>query len=107
MAGEMTAPVDEDTWSFHAFIRDLVDGELRPFDQYRGPYIRTPEGAKLWIIEETSKGCCGHTHSEGVAVYNEQTDEKSDVEPVPYGNEDMAHAMLEDMVAQVYPLKVS
>lgn len=107
MAGEMTAPVDEEQWGFHAMIRDMVDGELRPFDQYQGPYIKTPEGHKLWIIEETSKGCCGHLHSEGIAVYNERTDEKSDVEPIPYGNEELAEAMLREMVDQVYPRKGS
>ncbi len=29
----------ESTWDLHAAIAEAVGGELRPFDQYQGPYI--------------------------------------------------------------------
>ena len=52
MAGEMSSPVDRDEWPLHAAIADELEGDLRPFDVYQGPFVlvETKQGtAKLWV----------------------------------------------------------
>lgn len=80
MAGEMTNPVDEEKWHNHALLRDLVDGKLRAFDQYQGPYVKEGKN-KYWLIP----------HRDGsTTLYNERTDTTSDtaLDPTSYMDDD-------------------
>lgn len=45
--GEMSH-VDPDEWPIHKEVADALGGELRPFDQYQGPYIAW-EGKQIFI----------------------------------------------------------
>lgn len=45
--GEMS-DVDPDEWPIHKKVADALGGELRPFDQYQGPYIAW-EGRQIFI----------------------------------------------------------
>lgn len=48
-------------WGAHAAVARALGGELRPFDQYQGPYIALQlEGgsAKLWGVTEDDSGFC-------------------------------------------------
>jgi len=47
MAGEMTC-VHSGEWPIHKAVADALGGQLRPFDQYQGPYI-TWKGKRLFI----------------------------------------------------------
>jgi len=47
MAGEMTC-VDSSAWPTHKAVADALGGQLRPFDQYQGPYVEY-EGRRLFI----------------------------------------------------------
>lgn len=94
MTGEMSAPVDEDRWSFHAMIRDIVDGELKPFDQYQGPYVDCENGDRLWLFHEQSS-------STALVIYNEKNDEKSEPQVLPYTNEEEAKSRLGEMIYEV------
>ena len=45
--GEMTEVVPEE-WPVHKEVADALGGELRPFDQYQGPFIAW-EGKRIFI----------------------------------------------------------
>ena len=55
MAGEM-GHIDRETgiddsgnvWNLHSCVAVALDAELRPFDQYQGPYIKV-DRFKIWI----------------------------------------------------------
>ena len=70
MTGEMAWIKQDGTdsngeeWGVHAAIARALDGTLRPFDVYQGPYIAI-RGARLWLT--TDDGVFGQ-------VYNERTD---------------------------------
>lgn len=64
MTGEMSASeVTRDNWPIHFAIADALGGEVKPFDQYQGPYILIKE-ACLWLF----------IGSAWATVYNEATD---------------------------------
>jgi hypothetical protein len=74
MTGEMhhidTATGEDsngEVWNVHAAIARHLDGILRPFDKYQGPYILV-DGAKLWLT--TADGFVGR-------VYREDTEKVS------------------------------
>lgn len=94
------SPVDEETWSHHAMIRDIVDGELKPFDQYQGPYVLTPNNQRLWICVETDQ--CNRII--GYTIYNSSTDEQSSTFLLSHKNEGKVKAILEGHVREVYEL---
>lgn len=69
MTGEMhKSEVTRDAFPTHFAIADALDGEVRPFDQYQGPYILI-RGARLWVIFE-----------EGMfaTIYNEANEKQSE-----------------------------
>lgn len=94
MAGLMTE-VDPAEWPLQAAIAEATGGELKPFDQYQGPYVLVPSadgrpglttgpppygrpvrgplgGARLWVSMNV------HPAAEGLAcVYREDTEESS------------------------------
>lgn len=85
MTGEMTSPVDEETWSTHAKIRDLLDGELRPFDKYQGPYIRSDHG-KIWLIIRNRRFFA--------YLYNETNEKQSERLPIRYTKNEQDESIL-------------
>ena len=78
MAGEMASITqdgidsDGESWALHAAVAKAVSGELRPFDKYQGPYIRSPKGT-LWLYSDD-----GYV----AYVWNESTDKTSDPFPM-------------------------
>jgi hypothetical protein len=56
MTGEMSASeVTREAYPIHFAIADALGGEVRPFDQYQGPYVRIPargraRSTKLWLV---------------------------------------------------------
>ena len=77
MTGEMSGITKDgrDTngeyWPLHAAIANALDGELRPFDVYQGPYIKVGK-AKFWVFSEDGYDAI---------IYREDTDTKA--EPFP------------------------
>lgn len=92
MAGEMSyikqtgEDSDGNIWSLHAAIAKAVGGQLKPFDQYQGPYIvigadvrvgdspyqlavRGLGVKRLWVISDNDYAC---------RIYREDTDKTSD-----------------------------
>ena len=78
MTGEMgpihpTKAMERDgtVWPLHAAIvqalrRRGIQAEVRPFDQYQGPYIAVPHVGRLWVVDAP--------HAEAyVAIYHEGT----------------------------------
>ena len=70
MTGEMSyisengKDINGDIWYIHAAIAEALNGKLRPFDKYQGPYI-VVDNKKLWIVD---------INREEIAVYCEDTD---------------------------------
>ena len=49
MTGEMhESEVTRENFPLHFAIADALGGEVKPFDQYQGPYILTKRGC-LWL----------------------------------------------------------
>jgi hypothetical protein len=98
MAGEMSASeVTPENYPLYFAIANHFGGEVKPFDQYQGPYIalRNPV-AKLWLISD-----------DGVffKVYNENNEKQSEPFLRMYDNEfDSAQAI--DAAEQVLDLSV-
>lgn len=86
-----------DCYSTHAAIAKALNGTLKPFDVYQGPYIsiggdvrigsapyaiapRLPGIVRLWLIDDEDGFC---------RVYNEDTEKISDI-AFPYELEDIA-----------------
>ncbi len=68
MTGEMhESEVTRENFPLHFAIADALDGEVRPFDQYQGPYILT-KGARLWLCTDDG---------EWATIYNEATNQSS------------------------------
>ncbi len=109
MTGEMfESDVTREAYPLHFAIADAVKGEVRPFDQYQGPYVLVgtdirlgrqpyqycPVGlgvVRLWIISED--GCGGY-------IYNEATEKTS--EPFPLDLEfsgELAADLARDLLA--------
>ena len=87
MTGEMhESEVTREAYPLHFAIADELGGEVRPFDQYQGPYVQTPKG-NLWLcpLEDT---CF-------VFVYNERTGNKSACFPWDAMDELVVEAALE------------
>ena len=76
MTGEMTqSEVTREAYPLHFALADAFDGEVRAFDQYQGPYVRSRIGT-LWIQP--------HESWDGIfQVWNEHTEKLS--EPFPFG----------------------
>jgi hypothetical protein len=57
--GEMSqAELDangREEWPMHYNIADALGAEVKPFDQYQGPYVRVPEG-RLWVTTPEGAG---------------------------------------------------
>lgn len=63
MTGEMhQSEVTRESFPLHFAVADAVGGEVRPFDQYQGPYIAVPGKGRLWIM--TEDGIFGAIYSE-------------------------------------------
>ena len=58
-----------DSHPIHLAIAKAVKGDLRPFDVYQGPYIRTAAG-DLWLVPADTDDFDGY---EG-RIYNDQTE---------------------------------
>lgn len=91
MAGEMhhiNQQGEDDSgnvWELHAAIAEAVNGELRPFDQYQGPYIVVGSdltaGERPYAVPVQHLGIvrlwvCGQNDCEAV-VYREDNDQRS------------------------------
>jgi len=68
MAGHMSEgeAQDKEKFPYHHAIAEVLNGEVKPFDQYQGPYVKTGYG-KFWIIWEDMR----------FKIYNERTGEES------------------------------
>ena len=52
MTGEMhESEVTRESYPVHFAIADILNGTVRPFDQYQGPYILTSKG-RLWLVSQ-------------------------------------------------------
>jgi len=72
MTGEMHASeVIRENFPLHFAIAAALGGEVKPFDQYQGPYILT-KGACLWLCTDHDQG-----PSEFATIYNEATKQSS------------------------------
>ena len=97
MAGEMNwigqdgVDATGNEWPIHAAIAKAVDGELKPFDQYQGPYIvvgadlvvgEPPYGVliqnqgctRLWLCSPEDELGDSHCY-----IYREDTEESSEL----------------------------
>ena len=76
MTGEMST-LDLKDYPHMQKVADAMNAELRPFDQYQGPYI-SGKGFKLWIVpnDENCK-CCGQQVYAGYHWYNESNGKRS------------------------------
>lgn len=74
MTGEMhSSEVTRESYPLHFAIADALGGEVRPFDQYQGPYVSGPKG-KFWISAHCERCEYSHEHETGLlVVYNERT----------------------------------
>ena len=69
MTGEMCKEeVTREAYPAHFAMADGLNSEVKPFDQYQGPFVQVP-GARLWLSSEDG--------AEGY-VYNENNDKKSE-----------------------------
>lgn len=77
MTGEMSqSEVTREAYPLHFAIADRLGGEVRAFDQYQGPYVRTKRG-KFWLSAHCERCDHGHEHETGlVEVFNEWTGAK-------------------------------
>ena len=68
MTGEMhKSEVTRENFPLHFAIADALGGEVKPFDQYQGPYILT-KAACLWL---------NNSSTWFARVYNEAADRSS------------------------------
>lgn len=88
MAGEMSAAeVTREAYPLHFAIADSFGGEVKPFDQYQGPYVvigddvrigRTPYAVaprglgvvRLWLCSDDGAECY---------IYNEANERRSEL----------------------------
>jgi hypothetical protein len=83
MTGELhESEVTRDAYPIHFDIADLFDGTVRPFDQYQGPYVLTPDGDRLWLCSDDGAIC---------TIYNDKNDKQS--EPFLLDYEDTIEAI--------------
>jgi hypothetical protein len=84
--GEMSqAELDEngrEEWPMHYNIADALGAEVKPFDQYQGPYVRVPEG-RLWVTTPEGAG-----DGAELIVWNESNRKSS--EPFMWDDENAA-----------------
>lgn len=51
--GEMgNDDLTRDQWPWHFAVADAIGGEVKPFDQYQGPYIWKSGVGKIWISQD-------------------------------------------------------
>ena len=87
MTGEMhESEVTRENFPLHFAIADALDGEVKPFDQYQGPYILT-KAACLWLAPAAPP-----YDSAFAIIYNEATDRSSAEFPL-WGPDEVALAI--------------
>jgi hypothetical protein len=79
--GELDATGREE-WPMHYNIADALGAEVKPFDQYQGPYVRVPEG-RLWVTTPEGAG-----DGAELIVWNEHNRKSS--EPFMWDDENAA-----------------
>ena len=53
MTGEMSkAEVTREAYPLHFAIAEEFHGEVRPFDQYQGPYVHFPQYGRVWLCDD-------------------------------------------------------
>ena len=86
MTGEMSASeVTRDNWPVHFAIADALDGEVKPFDHYQGPYVVVGDdvraGSEPYAVAPVGLGVLRFwvcSENDGMAtIYNEATDKWS------------------------------
>src|SRR5208283_6081005 len=84
--GEMSqAELDangREEWPMHYNIADALGAQVKPFDQYQGPYVRVPEG-RLWVTTPEGAG-----DGAELIVWNEHNRKSS--EPFMWDDENAA-----------------